>query len=637
MKKYKLLLILSVLIFTSCESFLTEVNTIQKSDALVYSTPEAVENLVAVCYSYNRLWYGKEAGFTLSEGGTDIWYDGKDNTSSIPFSTYNGISSNTPSFPLNEYWEAFYAAINLCNIAEERINENEKIAVARKPVLLSEVRFLRAFYYWHLVETWGPVPMHLTPITNPSIIAERNSVDDIYAQMFTDVQFAIDNLPATVQPSSRVTYYAAKAFKARLALYYASEYNKTDYYAIAATEAKDVINNTVGKALYDNYADVWNQNNESTSSNKEYLWAIDYYNTIDASTPNNNLPFRSSGAEWSGMILRQPQSKGGGGNVQHLFVTPVWNGQTTATGGASLSDVLPRYVGINKLYTAASPTTKVDVDIARFYVPYAMGYARYAPTRYLLDLYDETKDQRFDVSFRTVWYKHPLVAPKGWGTATCSYPKMSMGTDKDTALFYYKHTLTPAQKTWASGRYKAMDVTNCFGADGETNTTTVTDGGATMYIAMKKFENTQSQIALTAGSNFNDYFSGRDFPIFRISEMYLIVAEAELTSNPGEALSYINNLRTKRAITGKATEMQLASVNIDKILEERALEFCGENIRWFDLKRTNKLATQILRNKNAAPYFKPEYKLRPIPASELQAVANTDTIVGTGFWQNPGY
>jgi hypothetical protein len=182
-----------------------------------------------------------------------------------------------------------------------------------------------------------------------------------------------------------------------------------------------------------------------------------------------------------------------------------------------------------------------------------------------------------------------------------------------------------------------MDVTNCFGADGVTNTTTVTDGGATMYIAMKKFENTQSQVALLAATSFNDYFSGRDFPIFRISEMYLIVAEAELSSNASEALTYINNLRTKRAIPGKTAQMQLTSVNLDKILEERAFEFCGENIRWFDLKRTKKLETLITHNKNAVSYFKTDYYLRPIPALEMQTVSNSSTTPGTGFWQNPGY
>ena len=645
MKKYIFLLLISVFVFSSCTDYLTEVNTIKKSDGVVYAGPAAINNLVGICYSYGKLWYGKEAGFTLSEGGTDIWYNGKDNTSSLPFSTYNGIAASTPSFPIDQYWEAFYAAINLCNTAEDRINNSADLTDAIKKEYLSQVRFLRAFYYWHLVETWGPVPLHLTPITDPTTYAVRASVDDIYTQMFTDVQYAIDNLSPAEVPSSKVTYWAAKAFMARLQLYYASEYGKTDYYTKAAQSAKDVINNSVGKGLYDNYADVWNQNNEAIANNKEDLWGVDYYNTIDASTPYNNLPIRtklnSNGdpEPWNGMILRQPQSKGGGGNVQHLWITPVWNGLTSAVGGASLSDVLVRYVGTSNLYTAASPGVKTPVDLGYFYTPYAMGYARYAPTRYLLDLFDPSKDQRWAASFRQVWYKHPLVAPKNWPNATtCNYPLMTMGNAAgDTAFYFYKGYLSPDQKAWAAKRYKVFDYTQCFDADGVTPTSTVGDGGQTMFIAMRKFENTQSSIELKGNTNFNDYFTNRDFPVFRMSDMYLIVAEAELTSNPGDALNYINMLRTKRALPGKTADMQLASVNIDKILEERALEFCGENIRWFDLKRTHKLETQLVNNPLASPYFKPDYYLRPIPATELSLIENVGTTVGAGFWQNPGY
>jgi starch-binding outer membrane protein, SusD/RagB family len=645
MKKYLFLLLVLVLIFNSCSDFLTEDNTFKKSDGVVYSTQTAIEQLVATCYSYNRLWYGKEAAFTMSDGGTDIWYNGKDNTASLAFATYQGLTSDNYNIPFNEYWEGFYAAINLCNTAEDLTLNNSNISEANKAKYLSQVRFLRAFYYWHLVETWGPVPLHLTPITQPTTSAVRNSVDEIYEQMFKDVQYAIDNLPSSEAASSKVTHWAAKAFMARLSLYYAStEYGHTEYYEKAATLAKDVITNS-GKGLYDNYADVWNQNNEAAANNKEFIWAIDYYNTINASTPYNNLPLRTkldgngNPVAWSGMILRQPQEKGGGGNVQHLWVTPVWNTQTTATGGASLSDVLPRWVGINNLYTKESPTTKVPVDIGRFYVKYGMGYARYAPTRYLLDLFDETRDQRWEASFRQVWYKHPLVAPKGWGTATCTYPKMSMGADPvlgDTVMYYLKHIATTEQRTWASGRYKIMDLANCFQGDGMTPTTTVTDGGSTMFISLKKFEDYQSQIALVAAASFNNYFSNRDFPVFRMSEMYLIVAEAELSSNPTEALKYINDLRSKRALPGKSAELQLSSVDLDKIMDERALEFCGENIRWFDLKRTRKMEVYVpARNKVA--FWDNHFYLRPIPATEMALIENVSTTVGTGFWQNPGY
>jgi hypothetical protein len=638
------ILFVVVLLLGSCKNYLDEVNKTGKTEDLVYSTPDAIDGLVASCYSYNRLWYGKEAGFTMSEGGTDLWYNAAGNTAP-DFVTYKNVTAdpatdaanNNPC--LDEYWEAFYDAINLCNTAEKYITSASFLTDAQKKNDLAQVYFLRAFYYWHLVETWGPVQLNLTPVTSPSTIATRNSVDEIYTQMFKDVQYGIDNLDNTAAPSSRITYWAAKAFRARLSLYYASEYGKTDYYAQAAQDAKDVINKCPGKSLYDNYSDCWLISNSSTTTNQEFIWAIDYYNVIGGASSNNFLPSRlkinpttNLPYDWSAPIVRRTPANGNGsGNDMQLMLNPLWYSQTDTFHGASLSDVLPRYSGTQQMYTIASPSAKVAVNLGQFYVHYAVGYTRYAPTRYCLDLFDETKDQRYNGTFRTAWLKYPGIVPKNYGSPSCAYPNMT-----DTALYWSKRPLTASQKAWAKGRYKWYDVSWTFQADGVTPVTGSANNLADrMYAALSKWDNTDSNIP--DQTSFNDYFSYRDFPIFRLSEMYLIAAEALMNTDQGQAVSLINALRAKRAIPGQ--DMSVSSVDIDLILAERAREFAGENIRWFDLKRTKKLETQILNNTKARPYFDPsKHYLRPIPSSQMNAVTNeTSGAQSGGFWQNPGY
>jgi len=634
-----------VLLIGSCTDYLEEINKTGMTDDLVYTTEANINSLVAACYSYNRLWYGKEAAFNLTEGGTDLWYDGKDNAAR-DLVTYKSVTPDYAAGCFADYWEAFYTAINLCNVADKKAREDKTMSDANRLNYQSQVRFLRAFYYWHLVEMFGPVQLNLEPITAPSTVAFRDPVDTIYTHMFKDVQFAIDNLSPASAPSSRVTHWAARALKARLALYYASEYGKTEYYTIAATEAKAVIAGS-GKSLYPKYDDVWDQAKSATNKNNEFIWGIDYYNDVSSTIPYNMYPPRltynpsDNSGDWSSLIIR---TRGNGqGNVMHVICAPIWNSLTDATGGPSIGDVLKRAAGVNaaSFYTVASPATLATVDVGYFYVRYAMGYTRFAPTRYALDVFDETIDQRFNTSFRSAWYKYPDAVPKNWpNAATCAYPKMSVGTQTDTVVYYSKRPLTAAQIARANKRYKILDVNNTFLADGKTpNALTTATGANYFYLMFRKFEDTDSKITLPQAT-FQDYFTYRDFPVFRISEMYLIAAEALMATDQPQAVSLVNTLRTARALPGKTANMQVAAVDLNFILAERAREFIGEDIRWFDLKRTKKLKDQLLANNPRSSVYFDESKhyLRPIPAIQMQSVSNRSASEAPGmFWQNPGY
>ena len=152
MKKLHLFL-LSILAFNLVSCELEEVNQSGLTADSFYVTDVGIESLVNSCYTPLRFWYGKEGGATMTELGTDLFLKGGD-CKHPEMSSYDPINFNSQSPLIQVYWDRFYAAINYCNTAIKRIDASPLSASVKK-LRLGEVQFLRAFYYWHIVETWG--------------------------------------------------------------------------------------------------------------------------------------------------------------------------------------------------------------------------------------------------------------------------------------------------------------------------------------------------------------------------------------------------------------------------------------------------------------------------------------------------
>ncbi len=82
-----------------------------------------------------------------------------------------------------------------------------------------------------------------------------------------------------------------------------------------------------------------------------------------------------------------------------------------------------------------------------------------------------------------------------------------------------------------------------------------------------------------------------------------------------EALQYLNEVRTRAGLTG------YTECNLDNIINERHLEFCGEGKRYFDLVRTDKAATVLVPDKYGyrTNSWTPSKKHIPLAQSELDA------------------
>jgi starch-binding outer membrane protein, SusD/RagB family len=201
----------------SCSEFLTEDNRTNSTEDLIYATRSGLDGLVASSYTYLRGWYGKEAAYGLSEGGTDTWLTAYDNRQKVLID-YSGItpevatsSRETMNACFDEYWEMFYTAVNVCNTGIKYVSEAPSTILPNsdKDAYLGELKALRAFYYWHLVETWGPVQINREPVSNASSVAHRNSEADVYAFMLEDINDAITKLTAKTAKTGRINLWAA--------------------------------------------------------------------------------------------------------------------------------------------------------------------------------------------------------------------------------------------------------------------------------------------------------------------------------------------------------------------------------------------------------------------------------------------
>ena len=535
-----------VVLFSSCKKKLEEYNPSGLTASTVYTNAAGFETLVNAAYSYSRFWYGKEEGYSISEMGTDIWTNGSGDV--FPqLSTYNNLQgSNTAALTLE--WNSFYAAINLCNKGIKGISEVSDYTPLQKSTREAELRYLRAFYYWHIVETWGGVHFTTEPTDGVVTTANKTPVDTFYNHIFADLQFAVSNLPTTTPLQyGRVWQPVAKAFLARM-------YLTRGKNAEAIAMANDVIKN-YGFTLAAKYSDLWNMAN---LKNKEVVWAVDY---------SPNLSFNDIAT------TSFPSGHSRGSNNGHLMFLMVYDQVNTA--------ILIR-----------------DINNGR-------PFNRYMPTLSLLNMFDETNDARYDASFQTVWFANKAATGFAIG---------------DTAAYAAKTTIPAAVMN--SKKYTTYDLSKVYGANG-------VPIQRRFYVSLKKFkDSTRTSIA--------EAQSARDAFVIRLAEMYLIAAEAELNIGKSDSAAYyLNVIRTRAALPGRTANMQVtpAQVTLDFILDERAREFAGEQLRWFDLKRTGKLVDRVKAlNPDAVPYIKATHVVRPIPQGQIDAISNKDE-----FRQNDGY
>ena len=271
---------------------------------------------------------------------------------------------------------------------------------------------------------------------------------------------------------------------------------------------------------------------------------------------------------------------------------------------------------------------------------YGRPWSRIRPTYYLQELYDETKDARWEDCYRTFWRVNKEEATDMVFSPYSKKEEEIVWRKGDSVMIIPKHPWTKEQvkavwPVWVwmpdEMREELQDkVQSETNPNGEWPSNTKFQSG-TMYTTLIKLQDPLRPSA-------NEMKGVRDIVVFRLGETYLLAAEAcHLLGDNKKAAEYMNVIRKRAAIPGKEKEMEITAdqINIDFILDERAREMAGEFCRWYDLKRTGKLYERMNNpdmNEIVAGKFQKYHVLRPIPRDQLARISNPED-----FPQNEGY
>jgi hypothetical protein len=385
-----------LLMSTSCQDLLKE-EVISNIGNDYINTAKGFEDATKAAYSSLRTFYGTQLGLTLTEYGTDIYATGADGGYK-GFHFYDNQIQPTIDY-LSILWDEMYRGINTCNAVIARAAAVAGVPDATKKLRIAEVKFLRAHYYYILLQQYGPLDLRLTETLAPTKESKRNSEAEVYAQIIKDCNEAIADLENKAHSTDygRATKASAEALLAKVYLAKAYGPNKA---ADDFQKAADLCTNLITKytfRLLDDFAAVHNEDNQQ---NAEVVFAVQY--TTDQITNATNV-----GGE------------GGGGNNLHLFF-----GMQYDTQAGMVRDVF-----------------------------YGRPFKRLRPTNFLLNTVfaERVNDSRYKKSFRDTWKSNN---PGSFNTAFDNSKARVTFAAGDTTIFIPGYEMSLAER--ATKKYQVL-------------------------------------------------------------------------------------------------------------------------------------------------------------------------------------
>lgn len=547
MKKIIFSLILSSVLMVGCTDFLDTAPYNEIATGNMWESENLAQQGINGIY---RIFYNDDLEqYAVDKGSSGYNFYGME-AHGYSTSYFNGIVANNASLKANyaylSYeWQWAYTGIHRCNDAIANLHR-AGLDEATFGNWMSEVRFLRAFFYHRLAMLFHDVPLYTEPVNAEDCYKGVTPRAEIWAQCLEDLKYCIENEHFANNNLSGERYGrpskgAAYALRGQI-------YMWLEEWALAASDFENV--KKCGFALHNYSVAAGTYQNQWTAAaerNSEMIFPLQ----LDAEKgySGNLQQIIGSRDQYNGISCMMPNSNwvddfqmADGSEFEWTTIFPEWNTMKVAEREV--------FFARNRLQT----DYKTNYDNLVKSVGAAVVNAHYLP---------EGNEQRVMAAYENRDPRLKLLVLTPYAEMDCYEPSQSNG-NQVTKVFRYPF-ITRSKNGDANGWDLWHDKRKTV----------------TWFYLYRKYNETQKDAILSRA------YCHTDIPIIRYTDIQLQWAEALVQQNKiAEAVALINEVRTRGGMPALHVGAGLNGVSNEEetlaaIRYESRIELCCEGVNYF--------------------------------------------------------
>ncbi|MFD2162317.1 RagB/SusD family nutrient uptake outer membrane protein [Paradesertivirga mongoliensis] len=642
MKKYKVIIIIAFLgVASSCQKYLDVVPDNVPTIDYAFTLRSSAQRFLATCYSYmpRNGHFNTNAAFNAAD---EVWHP-------VPLADVNGdIVSiarglQNVSDPFANYWEGtrqgrpLFQGIRDCNIFLENIAKVSDLEEYERQRWIAEVKFLKAYYHFILLRSYGPIPIVRENLPLGSSTDEvhvfREPVDEVvkYIVQLLDESAAISDLPDRLQGTEtselgRITRTIVLALKAKVLVTAASPLfnGNPDYASFKDKRGMQLISSTYDPVKWDSAVVACKKAIdlcEKVGYGLHHFQGNSGYKIGDNDSIKTQLDLRTALTDkannieviWANTLSRAT-------DIQRWSMPLI----TAGVSGSGPKGILAPTLKFVEMFYSANG---VPIDEDKTY-PYA---------------------QRFNLQTAGEEDKYHILE-------TETTVKMHFGREER----FYAY-IGFDRGVWFGNWVNNYDIKSLFGVRGRKGEIAARQGISNYSITsytIKKLVNIETVAASdgnVTGANQEQY----PWPEFRMADLYLLYSEAlnEAQGYSAETTQGINKVRERAGLPSVEEAWTNYSTNPDKyktkaglreiIQRERALELAFEGHRYWDLRRWKTAHIELnkpikawdISQSDAVSFYREVllWNQRFTTKDYLTPIRLTEMQINKNLVQNPGW